>query len=267
MLDGFEVGNDRPIILIGGPCSIESEEHAFKMANALKEITDSLGIHFIFKASYDKAQRTTITGRRGLGIEAGLKILAKIKEEVGVPVTADVHTVEQYRIAGDVLDLLQVPADLSRQTDILIAAGKTGKAVNIKKAQFLAPTNGEHMIGKVASTGNENVMITERGYVFGYGNLIADMRSLEFLRRTGYPVIFDASHTVQAPNAGDGKSGGDRSMIPVLARAAVAVGIAGVFIEIHDDPDTALSDGPSSLRLEDVESLLKTLQKIDGVVK
>lgn len=267
-LRDFEIANDRPLVLIAGPCSLEGEEHALKMAHALKEITSKLGIPYIFKGSYDKAQRTSIHGQRGVGIVEGLRILTKIKSELDLPVTADVHTVEQFGIAGQVLDVVQVPADLSRQTDVMVAAGKTGKVVNVKKGQFLSPYIAEPtFVGKVASSGNDNVMITERGYPFGYGDLVADMRSLAIMKQTGHPIIFDASHTVQKPNAAGGKSGGDRSMIPVLASAATAVGVAGLFIEIHDDPDRAWSDGPSSLRLDDAEDLLKRVMAIDSVVK
>lgn len=268
VLNDFEIANDRPFVLIGGPCSLEGEAHAVKMAGALREITSALGIPYVFKGSYDKAQRTSIHGRRGVGLEEGLRIHDLIRKSVGVPVTSDAHTVEQFRIAGEVLDVVQVPADLSRQTDILVAAGETGKVVNVKKGQFLSPHVAEDtFIGKAASTGNDQVMITERGTPFGNGDLVADMRSIAIMKRTGHPIIFDASHTVQKPNAGDGKSGGDRTMIEPLARAAIGVGVAGIFMEIHDDPDNAWSDGPSSLRLEDAEALLKMLQKIDNAVK
>lgn len=261
------VGNDLPLVFIGGPDSIESERHAILMAKSIKEICDKLGVPYIFKASCDKANRTSVKSFRGVGLKKGLEILAKVKKKIGVPVTTDVHSVEEARAAGRVVDLIQIPALLSRQTDLILAAASTGRAVNIKKGQFIAPHDVGHIIAKATSTGNKNILITERGYMFGYNNVVADMRSLEIMKQTGYPVIFDASHTVQYPSNRRGVSGGDSSLIPILARAAVAVGIAGVFVEIHDNPTRAKVDGPNSLKLADLPKLLESLKKIDEIAK
>lgn len=261
------ISNESPFVLIAGPDSLESLEHALQLATSIKAIADEVGVPYIFKASFDKANRTSVESFRGVGIEKGLKIMHQIQEQLGIPVTTDVHTAEQATQAGVVIDLIQIPALLSRQTDLLVAAGKTGKTVNVKKGQFIAPHNVDNLINKVASTGNDNVLITERGTTFGYNDMVVDMRGIEIMKRYEHPIIFDASHTVQTPSALNKTSGGDRSLIPALARAAVAVGVAGVFMEIHDDPDNAPVDGLSSLDVKDLRTLLLTLKQIDGIVK
>ena len=254
-VDTLDISNDNPLTLIAGPCQIESEAHAFEMVDALKALTGKLDIPFIFKSSYDKANRTSLGGKRGIGIEKGLQVLADIREKYGVPVLTDVHTEEQCTRAGEVVDVLQIPAFLCRQTDLLVASAKTGKAVNIKKGQFLAPWDMENVAKKVSESGNENIMLCERGASFGYNTLVSDMRSIPIMAKTGYPVIYDATHSVQQPGGLGGSSGGDRTMVPVLARAAVAVGVAGVFIETHQDPDNAPSDGPNMVKLGDMPEL------------
>lgn len=264
---GVTAGYRLPFILIAGPDSIESEGHALFMAKNIKAICERLGIPYIFKASYDKANRTAVDSWRGLGLEAALPIFEKIKTELGLPVTTDVHSPGEAAQAGKVVDLIQIPALLSRQTDIILAAARTGRAVNVKKGQFMAPDEIGAIIGKIRSAGNERILVTERGTVFGYHNLVADMRSLAAMRRFGYPIIFDASHTVQLPAALGGRSGGEREMIPVLARAAIGAGVAGIFLEVHDDPDRAPVDGLNSLDLKDLEPLLETLLAIDRIVK
>ena len=266
-INQFEVGNEQSFTLIAGPCQIESREHAFEMCGALKELTQDMGIPFIYKSSYDKANRTSLSGKRGVGIDKGLQILSDVREHFGVPVITDVHTAEQCHVAGDVVDVLQIPAFLCRQTDLLVAAANTGKVVNIKKGQFLAPWDMEHVAKKVADSGNDNIMLCERGASFGYNTLVSDMRSLPIMQKTGYPVIFDATHSVQQPGGLGGASGGDRTMVPVLARAAVAVGVAGVFIETHQDPDHAPCDGPNMLKLSDVPEFLDILVKLDKIAK
>lgn len=266
-LNDIQISNNHKFVLIAGPDSLESEDHALFMARSISEIAKKLGIPYIFKASYDKANRTSVKSFRGVGLKRGLKVFSDIKKKLKIPVTTDVHSVEEALQVGEVVDLIQVPALLSRQTDLLVAAGKTGKAVNIKKGQFIAPFNIDNVIDKVRSSGNERVLVTERGYMFGYNDVVADMRSLELMKRTGFPVIFDASHTVQTPSSLTNVSGGDRTLIPVLARAGVAVGIAGIFMEIHDHPDKAPVDGQSSLKLKDLKSLLQILKNIDNVVK
>lgn len=267
VIDNIQISNQNKFILIGGPDSLESEEHAIFMAKSIWNIAKELDIPYIFKASYDKANRTSVKSFRGVGLKRGLKIFSKIKEKLKIPVTTDVHSVEEVYQAGKVVDLIQIPALLSRQTDILVAAGKTGKAVNIKKGQFISPFNINNVIDKVRSGGNERVLVTERGYMFGYNDVVADMRSLEIMKRIGFPVIFDASHTVQTPSSLTNVSGGDRTLTPALARAGIAVGIAGIFMEIHDNPDKAPVDGQSSLKLKDLKLLLQILKNIDGVVK
>lgn len=237
------------------------------MAESIDTICKRLGVEWIFKASFDKANRTSINGKRGVGIHRGRDTLYAIKKGYGVPVLTDVHLPEQCAVLADTVDVIQIPAFLSRQTDLLVAAGKTGKVVNIKKAQFMAPDDMRHAIKKVESTGNRNIWLTERGTSFGYKTLVNDMRSLVTMALTGYPVIFDATHSVQQPSGLDGKSGGDRTMVPHLARAATAVGVAGVFMEVHDDPDNAASDGPNAVRLEDLEDVLTSIIKIDKVLK
>ncbi|MDT8441269.1 MAG: 3-deoxy-8-phosphooctulonate synthase [Desulfuromonadales bacterium] len=261
------VGGDRPLALIAGPCVIENADHTLRLAEALQQITARLGIGLIFKASYDKANRTSVTSYRGPGLDAGLEILARVKQATGLPILSDVHDVSQVWPAAEVLDVLQIPAFLSRQTDLLVAAGETGRVVNIKKGQFQAPWDIEHAIGKVRSTGNEQILLTERGASFGYNNLVTDMRSLVIMRRSGCPVVFDATHSVQLPGGAGGSSGGQREFVAPLSRAAVATGIDALFWEVHDNPDCALCDGPNSLPLAEVEELLGQMLAIDKVVK
>lgn len=263
----IELSNSSSVKFILGPCQIESEEHSYFMAESIDTICKRLGVEWIFKASFDKANRTSINGKRGVGIRRGRDTLYAIKKGYGVPVLTDVHLPEQCAVLADTVDVIQIPAFLSRQTDLLVAAGKTGKVVNIKKAQFMAPDDMRHAIKKVESTGNRNIWLTERGTSFGYKTLVNDMRSLVIMALTGYPVIFDATHSVQQPSGLNGKSGGDRTMVPHLARAATAVGVAGVFMEVHDDPDNAASDGPNAVRLEDLEDVLTSIIKIDKVLK
>ncbi|XDZ66970.1 3-deoxy-8-phosphooctulonate synthase [Alphaproteobacteria bacterium LSUCC0684] len=260
-------GNTSPLMLIAGPCSIESRDHALDMASALVEICADLGIGFIYKSSFDKANRTSIRSRRGVGLEEGLKILEAVRASLSVPVLTDVHLPDHCDEVGAVVDVLQIPAFLCRQTDLLIAAAKTGRAVNIKKGQFLAPWDMDHVAAKVEDAGNTNIMLTERGTSFGYNTLVSDMRSLPRMAATGWPVIFDATHSVQQPGGLGGASGGQREFVPVLARAAVAVGVAGLFIETHQDPDTAPSDGPNMVPLNEMRALLSSLVALDQVVK
>ncbi len=263
----IKFGNDQPLSIIAGPCSIESREHAMEMAHALTEISKEKGIGLIFKSSYDKANRTSMSTKRGIGMDKGLEILAEIKSKYGCPILTDIHTPEQCEIVGQVVDVLQIPAFLCRQTDLLIAAGKTGKALNVKKGQFLAPWDMKNVVEKIATTGNHNIMTCDRGTCFGYNTLVSDMRGLPIMGALGYPVIFDATHSVQQPGGQGGSSGGQREFAPVLARAAVATGIAGVFMETHDDPDNALSDGPNMIRLSDIPEVIDTLMAIDKVAK
>ncbi len=261
------LGGDNPLALIAGPCVIESEQSCLALAKELKNITRELGIPFIFKASYDKANRTSHESYRGPGLRAGLGILARVRAELDLAILSDVHEVAQVGPAAEVLDVLQVPAYLSRQTDLILEVARTGKPVNIKKGQFLSPWELEHVISKAVSVGNYNVLVTERGTCFGYNNLVADMRALPILRAFGQPVFFDATHTLQLPGAGGGASGGERGFIPYLARAAVAAGVDGLFMEVHPDPDRALSDGPNSLALVELSSLLRQVNGIDQLVK
>jgi 2-dehydro-3-deoxyphosphooctonate aldolase (KDO 8-P synthase) len=259
--------NPSPFVLISGPCQIESREHTLKIAAFLAAETAKAGVPFVFKASYDKANRTSLKGQRGVGIEAGLAILAEVRATFGCPVLTDIHDVEQARRAGEVVDILQVPAFLCRQTDLLLAAGETGKAVNVKKGQFLAPWDMQNVVDKIASTGNERILVTDRGTSFGYGALISDFRGLPTMAETGYPVVFDATHSVQEPGGRGTSSGGKRAFAPALARAALAVGCAAVFAEAHDDPDQAPSDGPNMLPLTWIADFLADLKAIDAVVK
>ena len=261
------IANDRPFALIAGPCQLESLDHARMLAERIGETASARGIPFIFKASYDKANRTSLSGKRGLGIEAGLEVLAAVRDEFGCPVITDVHDVEQCRRAGEVCDVLQIPAFLCRQTDLLIAAGETGCAINVKKGQFLAPWDMSNVAEKIASTGNERIMLCERGTSFGYNALVSDFRSLPIMAETGYPVVFDATHSVQQPGGLGGSTGGKREYVPVLAAAAMAVGCAAVFMEVHEDPDNAPSDGPNMLRLEDLPGVLDRLKALDAVTK
>lgn len=263
----ISVGNDQPLTLIAGPCQLESADHAQMIAGQMKEACAAVGARYIFKASYDKANRTSLTGQRGLGIDQGLKILADIAAEFDLPVLTDVHNPEQCRIAADVVDVIQIPAFLCRQTDLLIAAGRTGAVVNIKKGQFMAPWDMVNVAAKIESTGNTNIMLTERGVSFGYNALVTDMRSLPEMMKTGYPVVMDATHSVAQPGGLGGSSGGQREFAPVMARAAASLGIAAVFIETHEDPDRAPSDGPNMIPLQQMPKLLKTLMAIDRIAK
>lgn len=259
--------NTLPFVLIAGPCQMESAQHGMEMASALKELTTKMGIPFVFKASFDKANRTSIKGIRGMGLTAGIQAFADIKEKLEIPCITDVHEPYQCPVAAQVVDILQIPAFLCRQTDLLIAAGKTGRAINIKKGQFLAPWDMKNVAEKVASTGNNKILLTERGTSFGYNTLVVDMRSLPQMKQTGYPVIFDATHSVQQPGGLGGASGGQREFAPILANAAITTSIAGIFIETHETPDTAPSDGPNMIPLKDMESVLMRLRDLDNLVK
>ncbi|MBW6509882.1 MAG: 3-deoxy-8-phosphooctulonate synthase [Desulfuromonadales bacterium] len=260
-------GGNKPLVLIAGPCAIEDENLTLRIAEGLKEITSRLGCELVFKASYDKANRTSVSSFRGLGMESGLRILERVKKEFELPILSDVHDVSQIAAAAEVLDVLQIPAFLCRQTDLLVAAGRTGKPINIKKGQFLAPWDMEHGVNKVVSTGNRQILLTERGATFGYNNLVTDMRALVIMRQLGYPVIFDATHSVQLPGGAGGSSGGQRQFVAALSRAAVATGIDGLFWEVHEDPDRALCDGANSLPLAQVEAMLTQILAIDTLVK
>ena len=260
-------GNALPIALIAGPCQMESREHAFMMAGRLKEICGRLGIGLVYKSSFDKANRTSLKGQRGMGLDKSLAVFDDIRKELGLPVLTDVHENGQCAEVASVVDVLQIPAFLCRQTDLLIAAAKTGRIVNVKKGQFLAPWDMKNVLAKIVDSGNPNVMLTERGASFGYNTLVSDMRALPIMAEMGAPVIFDATHSVQQPGGQGASSGGDRRMVPVLARAAVAVGVAGVFIETHQDPDNAPSDGPNMIPLDKLEGLLTTLMALDKVAK
>jgi 2-dehydro-3-deoxyphosphooctonate aldolase (KDO 8-P synthase) len=266
-LCGFEVGLDKPLFLIAGPCVIESEAMAMETSSKLKEITDSLGIPFIYKSSFDKANRSSGDSYRGPGIDEGLRILQKVKDEVGVPVLTDVHEDTPMDEVASVVDVLQTPAFLCRQTNFILKAAATGKPVNIKKGQFLAPGDMKNVVDKARQTGNENIMVCERGASFGYNNLVSDMRSLAIMRETNCPVVYDATHSVQLPGGQGTSSGGQREHVPVLARAAVAAGVSGLFMETHPNPAEALSDGPNAWPLDKMKSLLETLMSIDKTVK
>ena len=266
-LSAVRFGAELPLALIAGPCQLDSRAHALEMAGALKEIAARRGIGLVFKTSFDKANRTSGGNARGIGLEAALPIFAEIRETLGLPVLTDVHESPQCALAAQAVDVLQIPAFLCRQTDLLIAAARTGRAVNVKKGQFLAPWDMQHVVDKLASAGAADVMVTERGVSFGYNTLVSDMRALPILRATGAPVIFDATHSVQQPGGQGGSSGGQREFVPVLARAAVAVGVAGVFIETHQDPDHAPSDGPNMVPLRDFEALVAELQDFDALAK
>jgi 2-dehydro-3-deoxyphosphooctonate aldolase (KDO 8-P synthase) len=266
-LPGVSFGNALPLALIAGPCQMESRDHAYMMAGSLKEICQRLGIGLVYKSSFDKANRTSLKGQRGMGLEKSLAVFADIRKEMGLPVLTDVHENAQCAEVASVVDILQIPAFLCRQTDLLIAAAKTGRVVNVKKGQFLAPWDMKNVLAKIVDSGNPNVLLTERGASFGYNTLVSDMRALPIMAETGAPVIFDATHSVQQPGGQGSSSGGDRRMVPVLARAAVAVGVAGVFIETHQDPDNAPSDGPNMVPLDRLEDLLRTLMALDTVSK
>lgn len=261
------IANDQPLTVIAGPCQLESEDHAHMIAGRMKEACDAAGAQYVFKASYDKANRTSLSGIRGPGIEDGLKILNSVKTSIGVPVLTDVHNEAQCRLAADAVDILQIPAFLCRQTDMLLAAGETGAVVNVKKGQFLAPWEMPNIITKIESTGNKRILLTERGTSFGYNTLVADMRSLPQMAQTGYPVVMDATHSVQQPGGKGGSSGGQREFAPVMARAATAIGVACVFIETHEDPDKSPSDGPNMIYLDQMPELVKTLMAFDKLAK
>jgi len=263
----FEIGNERPLALIAGPCVIESEDFTLRTASAIAGIAEKCGVPFIFKASFDKANRTSMNAFRGPGLNEGLRILARVKDETGVPVITDVHVPEQIAPVAEVADVLQTPAFLCRQTDFIRAVAAAGRPVNIKKGQFLAPRDMEHVLEKALAVGNRDIMLCERGASFGYNNLVSDMRALMVMRETGAPVVYDATHSVQQPGGLGDASGGQRELVPGLARAAVATGVAAVFMEVHPDPDRALSDGPNSLALDSLEGLLKVLKRLDEVVK
>ena len=266
-IGNVKIGGNRPLVLVAGPCVIENEAATLHVAERLMTIANGVSIPLIFKASYDKANRTSVTSFRGPGMKAGLRILEKVKESLGVPVLSDIHSIEQVQPAAEVLDVLQIPAFLCRQTDLVVAAAKTGRVINIKKGQFLAPWDMENVVGKAVNSGNDNVILTERGVSFGYNNLVSDMRSIPIMRRIGYPVIFDATHSVQLPGGQGGSSGGQREFVEYLGRAAVATGLDGIFMEVHEDPDKALCDGPNSVKLDDLPNLLKKLKAIDAIVK
>ncbi len=263
----LKIGNELPFTLIAGPCQIESEAHTMEMASALHEISKNLGIGIIYKSSYDKANRTSATAARGVGMAQGLEILARVRQAFQMPVLTDVHDASHCAPAAEAVDVLQIPAFLCRQTDLLLAAGNTGRAINVKKGQFLAPWDMKNVAAKIASTGNERIMLTERGASFGYNTLVSDFRSLPIMAQTGYPVIFDATHSVQQPGGQGTSSGGERKYAPILARAALAVGCAGLFIECHQDPDHAPSDGPNMIPLRDMAGLIKTLMAFDSLTK
>ncbi len=261
------VGNDLPLTIIAGPCQLETADHAQMIAGTMKEACDAAGAQYVFKASYDKANRTSLSGKRGMGIDSGLQVLEDIRKTMGIPVLTDVHTEAQCAIAAEAVDILQIPAFLCRQTDMLLAAGNTGKAVNVKKGQFLAPWEMPNIVTKIESTGNQNILLTERGTSFGYNTLVADMRSLPQMAQTGYPVVMDATHSVQQPGGQGGSSGGQREFAPVMARAAVSLGVGAVFIETHQDPDTAPSDGPNMIPLDQMGHLVDTLMRFDSLAK
>jgi len=266
-INNITIGNDLPFVLIAGPCQVESRDHTMFMAEALIKITEKLKIPFIYKSSYDKANRTSISGKRGLGLLKTLPIFDEIRGELGVPVLTDVHNEEQCEVVAPHVDILQIPAFLCRQTDMLMAAAKTGKIINIKKGQFLAPWDMKNVVDKMDYAGNENVILTERGVSFGYNTLVTDMRALPIMAETGCPVVIDATHSVQQPGGQGKASGGERRFVPTIARAAVAVGVAGVFMETHQDPDKAPSDGPNMVKLEDMEALLRQLKEFDAIAK
>lgn len=260
-------GNDLPFVLIAGPCQMESRQHALETAQALVEMTSKLGIGFIYKSSFDKANRTSLSGKRGIGLIKALPVFEEIRETFGCPVLTDVHTEEQCSLVAKSVDVLQIPAFLCRQTDLLIAAANTGKVVNVKKGQFLAPWDMKNVAAKVSESGNDNILLTERGVSFGYNTLVTDMRTFPIMAQTGYPVVFDATHSVQQPGGQGGSSGGERRFVATLARAAIAVGVAGVFMETHQDPDNAPSDGPCMVVLADMPKLLEQLQAYDRITK
>tara|TARA_B100000700_G_scaffold87588_1_gene98598 strand:+ start:219 stop:1052 length:834 start_codon:yes stop_codon:yes gene_type:complete len=263
----LNISNTSPFTLIAGPCQLENEKHALEVANELKKVTEKLGIGLIYKTSFDKANRTSLKGKRGVGLEKSLPIFDKIKKDIGIPVLTDIHTAEQCNIVSKHVDVLQIPAFLCRQTDLLIAAAKTGKVINVKKGQFLAPWDMENVTKKIEESGNKNILVTERGTSFGYNTLVNDMRSLPIMAKNGYPVVFDATHSVQQPGGMGDKSGGQREFVEYLARAAIAVGVAAIFMETHPDPDNAPSDGPNMVPLSKMPDLLSQLVEIDKLIK
>ncbi|MEP5153936.1 3-deoxy-8-phosphooctulonate synthase [Planktotalea sp.] len=264
---GLKVGNTAPLTIIAGPCQLESADHAQMIAGTMKEACDAVGAQYIFKASFDKANRTSIKGVRGPGMEDGLKMLESVKSEIGVPVLTDIHWPEQCEAVADVVDVLQIPALLCRQTDLILAAAETGVAINVKKGQFLAPWDMANIATKIESTGNTNILLTERGTSFGYNTLVTDMRSLPQMGQSGYPVVMDATHSVQQPAGLGGSTGGQREFAPLMARAAAAIGVAAIFIETHEDPDKSPSDGPNMIYLDKMPALLKVLMQLDAVAK
>ncbi|KQB97452.1 2-dehydro-3-deoxyphosphooctonate aldolase [Loktanella sp. 1ANDIMAR09] len=263
----LSVSNDNPLLVIAGPCQLENIDHAQMIAGKMAEICAAHGAQFIFKGSYDKANRTSLSGKRGLGMDEGLKVMQSVKDSIGCPVLTDIHSPEQCATVAAVCDVMQIPAFLCRQTDLLLAAGETGAVINIKKGQFLAPWDMPNVVSKIESTGNKRILLTERGSSFGYNTLVADMRSLPIMARTGYPVVMDATHSVQQPGGMGGSSGGQREFAPVMARAAVSLGIAAVFIETHEDPDNAPSDGPNMIPLDQMDSVIKSLMAFDALAK
>jgi 2-dehydro-3-deoxyphosphooctonate aldolase (KDO 8-P synthase) len=263
----IEVANDRPFALIAGPCQIESRAHALEVADALREMSAAVGVPLIYKSSFDKANRTSVSAARGMGLNEGLAVLADVREATGLPTLTDVHAPEQCAIAAQAVDVLQIPAFLCRQTDLLLAAGETGKPINVKKGQFLAPWDMANVAAKIASTGNRNILLCERGASFGYNTLVSDFRALPIMARTGYPVVFDATHSVQQPGGQGTSSGGQREFAPILARAALAIGVAAVFIETHPDPDSAPSDGPNMIPLREMPALVARLKQFDELAK
>ena len=263
----IEISNKNKICIIAGPCQLETEQHAIDMASKIKEITQKLDVGFIYKTSFDKANRTSLKGKRGAGLDTSLKVFDKIKKELNVPILTDIHTIDQCSIVSKHVDVLQIPAFLCRQTDLLVAAAKTNKIINVKKGQFLAPWDMVNVTKKISESGNQNILVTERGVSFGYNTLVSDMRALPIMAKNGYPVIYDATHSVQQPGGLGEKSGGQREFVEYLARAAVAVGVAGVFIETHQDPDNAPSDGPNMVPLDKFENLLIQLLEIDNLIK
>lgn len=266
-IGNLKMGNDLPFVLIAGPCQMESRDHAFDMCGAIKEITGKLGIPLVYKSSFDKANRTSLKGQRGIGLEKGLPVFEELRSKMNLPVITDIHTAEQCAIVAPSVDVLQIPAFLCRQTDLLIAAAKTGKPINVKKGQFLAPWDMKNVAEKIIESGNPNVMLCERGVTFGYNTLVNDMRALPIMAETGLPVVFDATHSVQQPGGAGTASGGDRRMVPPLARAALAIGCAAIFMETHQDPDKAPSDGPNMVKLSDLEGILTQLVAIDRLIK
>ncbi len=263
----LSIGTTRPLTIIAGPCQLETADHAQMIAGVMKEACDAAGAQYVFKASYDKANRTSLDGKRGLGIDAGLKVLSDLGKSIGVPVLTDVHNEAQCAVAADAVDIIQIPAFLCRQTDMLLAAGNTGAAINVKKGQFLAPWEMPNVVAKIESTGNKRILLCERGTSFGYNTLVADMRSLPQMAQTGYPVVMDATHSVQQPGGRGGSSGGQREFAPVMARAAVAIGVASVFMETHQDPDNAPCDGPNMIYLDQMSALIDTLMALDRIAK